>query len=273
MDLEARVPAVEGRTHAEAGDRVVPDRAIRLPPSGAHRVDAVRRPQPTPPRLEVGGWIAEPAAAPVALDHPTLDHVRVIQERARQGGVARLDRGADPARRADLAAPFDPLDPAHAEAIVLAERRQGLGIAGALVAEAEVGADHHVARAEPAGEDVVDELLRRLPHQERGEREREQVLDPELGQEARLDPEGGQPGRRARRGQDLARVRLEGDHAERRAQRPRLLARGPDQRAVAAVHAVEVADRDHAMERGLRQAPVAPVDLHGPPYARRLPWV
>ncbi len=38
--------------------------------------------------------------------------------------------------------------------------------------------------------------------------------------------------------------------------------RGLDQGAMAAMHAIEIADRDHAVEGGLRQIPIAPVDPH-----------
>ena len=120
------------------------------------------------------------------------------------------------------------------------------------MAEAEVVADHDLAHAEPAREHVVDELGGRLLPEMLGEGEREQMLDAELGEQPRLDPEGREPGRRLLRRQDLARMRLEGDHTERRAEGSGLLARAGDQRAMAPMHAVEVADRDHAVQRGFR---------------------
>ena len=186
----------------------------------------------------------------------------------RERHVARGDRGAHPARGADLALPGDRLDPADAEAVVLAECSEHLDVACPPVAEAEVLADHDLARAEPAREHVVDELGGGLLAEVVGEGEREQILDPELGQEPRLDPERREPGRRLVGGQDLARVRLEGDHPERRAERPRLLARAGDQGAMTPMHAIEVADRDHPVQGSLRQIPVAPLDLHRLPYAR-----
>ena len=92
------------------------------------------------------------------------------------------------------------------------------------IAEAEVVADHGMTDAEPAGQHVVDELLGRLLAQLPREGEREQVLDAQLGEQARLDAERRQARRRVVRRQDLARMRLEGDHAERRAEHPGPLA-------------------------------------------------
>jgi hypothetical protein len=59
----------------------------------------------------------------------------------------------------------------------------------------------------------VYELLGRLAHQVFIEGEREQMLDAEFGQKARLDPKRREPGWRPVGGQHLARVRFEGDHA------------------------------------------------------------
>ncbi len=146
--------------------------------------------------------------------------------------------------------------------VLLAEGGERRGVARPLVAEAKVEADHDVADAEPAREHVVDEALGRFGHQMPIERQDVQVIDPEPGQEARLDPQRGQSRRRLLRRQDLARMRLEGDHAERRAEVAGPRPRGLDQGAVAAVHAVEIADRDHPVQGGLRQIPIAPVDLH-----------
>ena len=65
------------------------------------------------------------------------------------------------------------------------------------------------------------------------------------------------------RGQHLARVRLEGDHAERRSEFAGARTGRLDQGPMPAVHAVEITDRDHPVQGGLRQAPIAAVNLHG----------
>ena len=88
------------------------------------------------------------------------------------------------------------------------------------------------------------------------------MLDAQFGEQPRLDAERREAWRCRVRRQDLARVGLEGDHAERRALGPGLLARRGDQRAVAAMDAVEIADRDHPVQGRLRQRPVTPVNLH-----------
>ena len=170
---------------------------------------------------------------------------------------------ADPARGADFAAPGHRLDQRHAEAVLATERGQEVGVAGAPVSEAKVEADHHVAHAEPARQHVVHELLGRLAHEMLVEGEREQLADAEFLQDAYLGPEWRQAGRRLVGSKHLARMRLEGDHAERRPELSRPLARRLDQRAMAAVDAVEVADRHHPVQGGLRQAPIAAVNLHG----------
>jgi hypothetical protein len=131
------------------------------------------------------------------------------------------------------------------------------------VAETEIEADHDVAHAEAAGQHVVHELLGRLAQQVFVEGEREQVRDAELGQQARLDPKRREARRRAVGRQDLARMGLEGDHAKRRLKLLRTRTRRLDQGAMPAVHAVEIADRDHLVQGGLRQAPIAAVNLHG----------
>ena len=73
---------------------------------------------------------------------------------------------------------------------------------------------------------------------------------------------GACSGRPARRGEEVARMRLESQHAGRQAAVPRLGVQQREHRLVAAVHAVEVADRQRT---GGSDAGVAPAaeDLHG----------
>ena len=110
----------------------------------------------------------------------------------------------------------------------------------------EVEAGHGVADAELAVEDAGHELLRALA----GEVAREGLLDDgveaELGEQARLHRRRRQEEQRHVRAEDGARMRLEGQHQRRHAAPVGFLARALEHRLVAAMDAVEIADRDHA---------------------------
>ena len=90
--------------------------------------------------------------------------------------------------------------------------------------------------AELADEHVVDELLRPLGGERAVERDHHELAHAEAGDQVGLDVERGQQLRRGVGRDDLARVRLEGQHG----------VGAGDHLAVAEVHAVELADRDVA---------------------------
>ncbi len=131
------------------------------------------------------------------------------------------------------------------------------------MAEAEVlaGRDRH--HAQPADEDLGDERLGRQPHQLRPEAQHVEVLHAEVAQELRLARERREAGRRAFGIEQLARVRLEGDHTERCRALPGERACPPDHLPVTEMHAVEIADGDGRTARGVGQPAGAPVHSHG----------
>jgi len=91
----------------------------------------------------------------------------------------------------------------------------------------------------------------------------EQQAGAEIGQAMRLDPEGRQAKGRIVGPEQAARMRLEGHDAQRRAQGLRLLARRPQHGLMAAMHAVEIAERHNGAPRRRRQGRIMPEYLHG----------
>jgi hypothetical protein len=144
-----------------------------------------------------------------------------------------------------------------------AERRQQADVAGAAVAEAEVLARRDGPDAEPVGERVAHEVLGRLPHQPAVEAKRVEHVHAQLRRELGLAAQGRQPGGGRLGLDDLARVRLEGDDAQGRAELARERRGGGDHRAVAPVEAVEVADRDRRTAHSARRPGARPDDAHG----------
>ena len=120
-------------------------------------------------------------------------------------------------------------------------RAQELGVALGALAEAEVLADRHVAGAELADQHLLDEVLVVLLAERAVERDHDQLLDPEPGDQVALEVERLQQLGQRVRGDHRQRVRVEGEHRVHAA----------DHLAVAEVDAVERADGDlaRAVER------------------------
>src|SRR3546814_18027058 len=120
---------------------------------------------------------ADRAAAAVAMLHPSLDL---------PGAAEQLDGLARPAFAqvrtndgggVDLAlAGHHRLDGSDAETVLGAHRLQEPRVAGSLVAEAEVPANHHVARRQVADQDLDHEGLRRLQRKGTVEVQHEEVV-------------------------------------------------------------------------------------------------
>ena len=140
--------------------------------------------------------------------------------------------------------------------------RERRGVACALVAEAEVVADHGVPDAEPAGQHVVDERLGLLVIRCRLKASANRCSTPSSASRRALIRNG------VSRGGALSGVRTSrgcGSKVTTPSGAPSSRARAraaPDQGAMAAMHAVEIADRHDPVQGGLRQAPVAPVNPH-----------
>jgi hypothetical protein len=140
------------------------------------------------------------------------------------------------------------------------------------VAEAKALARGECGDAEPLDQDVVDEARGRHRHQRAVEVQEEEVVAAELAQQLDLAAQGGEALWCGRRRDDLLRVRLEGEHGEACGTGivpTRLLHHCP----MAAMHAVEIADRDGAPSGRGRQAAQCPMHLHGPPCSTQPPFL
>ena len=123
---------------------------------------------------------------------------------------------------------------------------QPLDIAAAARAEGEVVAAHDVARAQALQQHVVDEGVGGSAANAGSKRCASTACTPYCASSRSL---GGRQGEAERAGvghEEAARMRLEGERHQRRAERRGLLAARAEQRLVAAMHAVEIAERDHA---------------------------
>ena len=123
---------------------------------------------------------------------------------------------------------------------------QRLGIAGAAFAEAEIVADHHVAHAEPLHQHALDERLGRQAARAASKRTTTATSSPSASSSASLRGSGvrrkcGLSGWKNSRGCGSKTMAPAGAAVP-----PRLADGRRDQRLVAPVHAVEVADRQHA---------------------------
>ena len=130
-------------------------------------------------------------------------------------------------------------------------------------AKGEIVTHHDVARADACRNHVRDEggrLTRCEGAVEAGDVEK---LDTECGEVAGLEAKGSEPEGLVRGAEDLARVRLEGEHRQRHAkgtgQAPALF----DDRAVAQMDTVEVADGDNSASRVRGRGLPVPNDAHG----------
>ena len=124
-------------------------------------------------------------------------------------------------------------------------------VACAFRAEAEVVADQHVARAEPAHQHVADECFGGEAGKGRIEAQHDRLVDAaalELGElvAQRRDARGRGLGLARALREPVARIRLERHHARWQAAMRGLGHEQREHRLVPAVHAVEVSDREGA---------------------------
>ena len=198
------------------------------------------------------------------MHHVAADAVRPAEQRGSARHVALCQRLAHRGTRNARAAHLVAVHARHVEAGALASGVEHLVVARALGAEAKVVTDQHVFRAEAEHQHVIDEGLRRLRGEGLVEAQYHHLLDAAAVQLAKLVAQRGDACRRElglvqQRREVVARVRLEGHHARRQAA---VFGFGDEQREhrlVAAVHTVEVADRERA---GGRDAGVVKAAKH-----------
>ena len=229
---------VVGWPGADVGDR----RADDPVDDGRRRVDAVRRNELVV-GTQIGGREANRATALVAVDDHALDDVRMTEQRARLVHTGLGDQAAH-ARTAD-----DEILVAHGidllgfESVPCAERSQQRKVARAIVAEEEIGADPHLRHAQPLDKDVANERLG-IPLRELGREAHDgRALDAGLFERLEFLSLRHDERRRFVGSDDTRRVRIEGHHHRRGAPFAGDAAQPFENLAVAAVHAVEVAER------------------------------
>ena len=123
---------------------------------------------------------------------------------------------------------------------------QKLRRAQPLLPEMEIGAHHHAANAEPPDENIGDKRFGRNIGECGVEAHHHRAVEPRAGEQPQLRRLGRQPEQGLVRPEEHPRMRLEGERQRRRAESARPRSRRIDHRAMAAMHAIEVADRDEA---------------------------
>ena len=252
VDLEPAFRAlVHRRAAADVRDTVAPP-AVWQP--DRHRIDAARGLQ-VAAEGDVGGGEADRAAARVAVRDGAADGPGAAEIGGGAFGIAVLQHAAD-ARGGDRAgAVGEQRHQGQPHAERFGARGEEVGAAAAAPTEGEVRAAHQMARAET--------LVQHLGHEGLGRHQAEFVVEGQLveqGDAQRLECRGAlgrqrEAERRVVGAEVLARMRLEGQHAEGQL-RPRRV-RGLDHLGMAAMHAVEIAQRhDGAACIGGKLAPV-----------------
>ena len=114
----------------------------------------------------------------------------------------------------------------------------------------KIEADDDAGDGEPSDQNTRDELGGGQTRQRRIERQHDRAVEPGGGQQPQLRALVGQTKQRLVRPEEAAGMRLEGERRRRPAERLRARQRRGDDRAMAAVNPVEIADGEHrAVER------------------------
>ena len=134
------------------------------------------------------------------------------------------------------------------------------------MAEDEVVTDCEVAGREAFRENLLDELFGRDPRRRRIEPERQQGIDAEGFEAARLRPQGRQLKRRLVGPEEAPGMRLEGDNRQRRTQVPGRRRRNADHGFVAAVDTIEIPDGHGGPAGAVRYGGGVTNDAHSGAY-------
>jgi len=162
------------------------------------------------------------------------------------------ERGADRSRRDRRPAGGDRGNDDAGPPLLAAERLEEGRRALAALAEVEIVTDDDTGCTEFLPEQSLDESGRRRAGKAGVEAAHEGTVEPELAKDRELRRLGGEAEQGLLRREELARMRLEGQDGRRRAPRPGLPDRDRDQRPMAAVDAVEIADRQDRAAQGRR---------------------
>ena len=139
------------------------------------------------------------------------------------------------------------------------------GLDGSAVAhpEAGVGSDDDELRVQGVDEHRVDELCRRLASEFAGELQHEHRVQPRGGEQVQPLGERGELGGCAIGEEHRDRMRVEGDRHRGQASGGRSVDDNAKDRAMAPVHAVEIAEGDNARADARRHLVETVPDLHG----------
>ena len=185
------------------------------------------------------------AAAPVAERDPPVDLPEAAELLGCLARLAVLQQLADMGRGIDRAAAAHRIDHGDAEAELAADLAQHRRRAAAAVAEGAIVADDDMGDADRPDHHLVDERFGAFRGKAAVEMLDEEKIRAEPRDLALLDAERGEPERLPAGHEDIARMRLEGQHAGRRAARFGETPGVADQRRMAFVQAIEVAHRQH----------------------------
>ena len=150
-----------------------------------------------------------------------------------------------------------------AEAFHFAHVGKHRRVARPALAELEIAADDNAACAQPIDQHVHDKFLRALRRHLGIESEREHRIDALLGKETRLGAERREAKRFAAGPKKFLRMRLEGEHGQRGATLFGNAFGIRDQRLMAAMHAVEIADGHDRAAIGRGNVAIVAKDAHG----------
>jgi hypothetical protein len=204
----------------------------------------------------VRGGKAEVAPEPRPVHDPAAHGIRPAEQALGAPEIARLQGRAH--RGAGDALPVEQHIGHRLQGKTVPGRRlsQHPVVARAPRAEAKVASDEQPAHAQAPHQHLLHKAGGRKRGEGRIEAGHVDVLHARGSHQLQLVAQPREPRGSRRPGKELARMRLEGQHAGGDVQLARLGAHTLDQRAMAAVHAVEVADRQGAARAGARRIAV-----------------
>ena len=254
IDFEERRAVVEGRPSAKAR-HAVPQNAVDR---GADRVNPVRQPG-RGIEADIGGRVAERTPELVAVDDRTEDEIVASQEHGRLAHPPGLEQAADRGRghgvEGAVLVGHDLVDDPDPEPVPAPRRGQELGRAAPTSPEMKIVADDGRRDAEAPHQNLGHEILGTERREGTVEAAHDHALDraePCQGQRLgglRRDAEDGAPP-----SEEVGRMRLEGQHRAGPAELLRERLGAADHGLMAAVHAVEIADRNDARIEAWRRA-------------------
>ncbi len=221
-------------------------------------------------RFAVGKPIVVPRPSPRAT-RPSIEY-RMAEQRPGFVHAALRDQPPDSGAADHEVLVPDRIDLLGLEAVAGAERPQQREVAGAVVAEEEIGADPYLRDVQPVDQRRPDERFRIPPRQIGGEAHDGRPLEAGLRERAELLLDRHQQRRRLVGTDHPRRMRIERHHHRGRAV---LIGDAPhaiEDLAMAAVQPVEVPQREHRAlpPRGARIVGIVD-DLHRGPRAAGVP--